>query len=88
MRTVLNSLDPLLFMCAFVVLCFGAYHDFMFKAGWRREWMDGRGRWGLFNVNIPEPYRTHRRRSNQAVIAFFAVLLLWACLTYLRRNVF
>ena len=73
---------------AFVVFCFGAYHEFMFKGGWRREWLEGHGRWGLFNYNIPEPHRTHRRRSNQMALLFLAVGALWCLVIYIRYHAY
>jgi hypothetical protein len=85
MGTILDYLGIFLGLCAIVVWCIGAYHDFKYKDGWRREWMEGPGRWGLFNVNIPEPYRTHRRRSNQMAVLFFCIILGLGCLVFYMK---
>jgi hypothetical protein len=85
MATALDYLGLVLFLCAIPVFCIGAYHQFMLMDGWRREWKDGHGRWGYLNYNIiPEPYRTHRRRSNQMRALFLVLLALFVMVSYLK----
>lgn len=89
MGTFLDYLGLCLGLCAVMAWCVGAYHDFKFKDGWRREWMDGRGQWGLFNINIvPEPYRTHRRRSFQMMLVFFGIVGLMCLVFYIKSTAF
>src|SRR5262245_32585357 len=81
MATFLDYLGIFLFSCGIVVWCIGAYYGFRLGEGQRREWMEGAGRWGPLNYNIPEPYRTHRRRSIQMAVLFFCILGLM-CLSF------
>src|SRR5262245_53329385 len=83
MATFLDYLAFFFFCCAIVSWCIGAYYHFMFTELWRRK-MDGADRWSPLNYNIPEPYRTHRRRSLQMMIAMFVFLGLMCSVFYIR----
>ena len=85
MAAALDYLSLILVLCAIPVFCIGAYHQFKLMNGWRREWKDGTGRWGYLNYNImPEPFRTHRRRSSQMRAYFLGLCALGAIVFYLK----
>jgi hypothetical protein len=84
MAIFLDYFGIFLGLCAVVTWSIGAYYAFRLGSGWRREWVEGQGRWGFLNHNIPEPYRTHRRRSNQMVLLFFCILALMCLSFYIK----
>jgi hypothetical protein len=87
MRTVVGYLNVFLVLCSFVVWAFAAYHEFIFKQAWRRQ--SGRpDSWLIYQPTIPEPYRTYRRRSWRAGLAFLALVALSAVMNLTAGHLF
>lgn len=77
MRTALGYLNAFLVLCSAAAWAFSAYYQFLFGRAWRRQ--SGRpDSWLLYQPTIPEPYRTYRRRSFRAGLAFVALVALGA----------